>query len=174
MIFHIPMLNSLEKYEKIEMYNILLHGFLECNHEIQDDNIENCDYILLFRQYFTKNNKIKYPEKSIIIDMSDDRKLLTNIKCLYYYKRSCINKKNLSFIKYNLDVIPYAFPIKKAYMEYINSKNIFKDREIDICCTHLQIPDNHPNNLNKYRTNLVKYLKNLSKKIKYNLYVLVH
>lgn len=160
--FYIDIPKQINSISKKEVYDTLLYGFSDNNYTIIND-IHKCDYIILHQCYFKFNDEIKFPKKTIIIDMSDSRELLTNIKCFLYFKRSCVDKKTLSFINYNKSIIPLAFPIKKSYVERVNNiKNLFtKIRGYDVCCTHLEIPDNHPCNLNVYRTKIVRLLKKI-------------
>ena len=168
--FDIP--NQLHQLEKIEIYETLLYGFIEKDGISIVEDIQLCDYVILHQSYFKFNKQIIYPNKTIIVDMADDKFLLTDIKCLLYFKRSCIDKKTFKFIKYNIDFIPMSIPIKKSYIEYLKTINLDnQERKNDVCCTHLEIPDNHPCNLNVYRTKIVRYLKNLQKIRPYKFYL---
>ena len=168
--FDIP--NKLNVNEKDEIYETLLYGFIEKDNILIVDDIMLSDYVILHQSYFKFNKQIIYPNKTIIIDMADSRDLLTDVKCFLYFKRSCIDKKIFKFIKYSIDIIPISIPIKKSYIEYLQTINLDnRERKNDICCTHLEIPDNHPCNLNMYRTKIVRYLKNLEKITSYKFYL---
>tara|TARA_B110001452_G_C15167619_1_gene405890 strand:- start:61 stop:966 length:906 start_codon:yes stop_codon:yes gene_type:complete len=170
-------INSQNIHEKNEIFEILLSGFYENPSVSIVNNIESCDYILLHHSYFKLSNKILYPEKTIIVDMSDSfpkNTLLTDVKCLLYFKRSCIDKKLYKFREYKNPIIPISFPIKKSYIDYLKNEkiNIVNiNRQIDVCCTHLDTSYAGVNNFNVFRTNIVKYLVNLQQQTEYKFHL---
>lgn len=68
------------------------------------------------------------PNKLIIIDYSDTTKI-KNIKNKFYFKRSCVNKNNLTFIKNN--TIPISFCLKQEVLDFSFITNT-SERDYDI------------------------------------------
>lgn len=114
-----------------EKKNIIYNGLILNNKIEITDDINICDYIFMdFRDYnIAKKYKPEFLDKLIVIDFKDKKELL-NIRCLKYFKRSIVNKKNNTLIKFNKEIIPISYCLRN---EVLNFKNIFNyQRDIDI------------------------------------------
>ena len=120
------------------------------------DNFEDADYIFYMMDirncynmpYYNLNdldesvlNKIKNNKqlkKEVIIDYNDwtdtrnvDDNILSQIA--YYFKRSIVDKQNLSLINYDREIIPISYGIRSDFIEYDKIFE-FKEYNYDICC----------------------------------------
>ena len=115
-----------------EKKNIIYNGILLNKNVCLTNDINLCDYIFIdFRDFkIAKNYKNEYLKKLIIIDFRDNQNSIFNINCLKYFKRSIVNKNNLTIKNYNKEIIPISYCLKN---EVLNFKNIFDyNRNIDI------------------------------------------
>ncbi len=115
-----------------EKKNILCNGLLANINVLITEDIDLCDYIFLdFRDYNKiKNYKSDYLKKLVIIDYRDSPNDVFNTECLKYFKRSVVNKKNMSLINYNREIIPISYCLKHEVLQF---ENVFEyDRYIDI------------------------------------------
>ena len=116
--------------------NIILDGINRLNNIKIVSDIKEADYIFYIIQS-SKELDINHleiknidPNKLIIIDYSDSTKI-KNIKNKFYFKRSCVNKQNLTFIKNN--TIPISFCLKKQVLDFsFHTRTSERDYDISI------------------------------------------
>lgn len=140
-------------------HDLFICGINENGHIITESE-EEADLILLDDSKL-KNYEIKYPTKTIFIDIRDEINLLDIPFTVKYYKRSCVNKKENKLIEYVRPVIPFPLYVKKAYIEYINkhgSNMSNMSKKYSICCTHLDTSFAKDNDKNKFRTKILNFL----------------
>ena len=122
------------------------------NVEIIND-INNADYIFISKHDI--HHKIIYPNKTIVIDYSDDPTNLLTKDCLLYFKRSIIDKNTNEIIKYPIKVNPISYFIKQECltMEMFNSVHDY-NRNIDISIFFEPVLNINKNDYN-YNRNIV-------------------
>ena len=105
-----------------EKKNILYNGLLANINVLITKDIDLCDYIFLdFRDFNKiKNYKSDYLKKLVVIDYRDDPNKVFNTKCLKYFKRSIVNKKNMKLINYNREIIPISYCLKQEVLQFKN------------------------------------------------------
>lgn len=112
--------------------NIIYKGLIDNPNTVITNNIDECDYIFLdFRDVKNyKKKKKKNFEKLVIIDYRDGPNDVFDIKCLKYFKRSVVNKRNMKLINYNREIIPISYCLKEEVLQF---KNLFEyNRYIDV------------------------------------------
>ena len=112
--------------------NILHNGLLSNINVSITKDIDLCDYIFVdFRDFNKiKNYKSGHLKKLVIIDYRDSPYAVLNIKCLKYFKRSVVNKRNMKLTNYNREIIPISYCLKEEVLQF---ENLFEyDRYIDI------------------------------------------
>lgn len=142
--------------------NILYNGLLANINVLITKDIDLCDYIFLdFRDFNKiKNYKSDYLKKLVIIDYRDDPNKVFNTKCLKYFKRSIVNKKNMKLINYNREIIPISYCLKQEVLQF---ENLFEyDRYIDIAIFFSTSGDS-------YRNKIARFIK--EKFSNYNIFV---
>ena len=140
----------ISKYtEPYEFYNylkekndiILVNNFDEADYIFYMMDIRNC-----YSQYNINEldinivNDIKKHtnyHKEIIIDYNDwtdTRNVMNEMlhKVGFYFKRSIVNKTNLSLIKYDREIIPVSYGIRSDFIQYDSTYN-FTGYKYDIC-----------------------------------------
>ena len=142
--------------ESLEFYNALLKN----SNVILIDNFEEADYLFFMMDirncmnlpWYNINsikegvlNKIinhKNYAKEVIIDYNDftdtrgvPSDVLPFIK--KYFKRSVVDKNNMSLIKYSREIIPISYAIRSDFIKYdshFNSINNSNTYLYDVCC----------------------------------------
>lgn len=130
-----------------EKKNIIYNGILLNKTVSFTNDKDKCDYIFIDYRDANIANKYdpKYFEKMVIIDYTDFNNQIINLPCLKYFKRSVVNKKNLSFLNYNKEIIPISYCLKNETLEF---QNIFEnERNYDISIFFDPNNSNHGHNI---------------------------
>jgi len=138
-----------------EKKNIIMNGLNTNSNIILSKNIDDCDYIFLSFRDFNINIDNKYLEKLIVIDYTDSTQLEWKRPCYRYFKRSVVNKKNLSFCKYPRHILPISYSIKNECLEFTDLDKIIRDIDISVFFT----PSNDNTKDSNYRGNVAKFIK---------------
>lgn len=130
-----------------EKKNIIYNGILLNKNVSFTNDKDKSDYIFIDYRDANLANKYdpRYFEKMIIIDYTDFNNQIINLPCLKYFKRSVVNKKNLSFLNYNKEIIPISYCLKNETLEF---QNIFEnERTYDISIFFNPNNSNHGHNI---------------------------
>lgn len=168
MKIYIPPYN-IDEYHNHYFNEFFIAGFKENGCElVQNEN--EADYIIL-DMYHVDKYKIKYPNKTVMLDIQD-LTYLYDVDVLHYFKRSCINKRaetsKMNIIEYKRKIIPFPLYVKKCYTN-LNFEQ--KEKIYDICCTHLDMSFLGSNNRNIDRTKLVQFLNSKRSRSNYKFYM---
>jgi spore maturation protein CgeB len=155
--------------ESLEFYNalknkadiILTDNFDEADYLFYMMDIRNCMNLPWYNRNDMKEEvleKIKNSKsysKEVIIDYNDftdtrgvPEEALPLIK--KYFKRSVVDKKNMTIISYNREIIPISYAIRSDFIEYdkyFNSNFSSPQYLYDVCCLF----DKNANNMNTNR-----------------------
>ena len=77
-----------------EYLNLIINGINANKNCIICNNEDKSDIILFPCECYFEKFKIKYPDKTILLDLRDDLECILDIKCLLYFKRNVVHKKN--------------------------------------------------------------------------------
>jgi hypothetical protein len=150
-------------------YNDLYVSGIEENGCVVVSTEEESDFIMLDEGHLD-NYTIKYPDKTVMVDITDLPKLF-DINVALYYKRSCVDKTTDTIINYPRTIIPFPLYIKKSYVDYTLNHEVHLSKIYDICCTHLDTSYAGKNNKNKDRTRILNYLISKQKSSRYKFYL---
>jgi hypothetical protein len=150
---HFPLLE-----DQGRSYLLILEGLQ------QHPKIELCsspndaDFIFLDFRHFPKYTFQNYSDKVVMIDYRDDPFNIFRLKCLLYFKRSCVDKK------YHKLIETHVIPISYAIMDnFIYSES--PARDIDVGCYFEKSFQNQRNKL----LDFIKKFKLEDIKIKHGL-----
>lgn len=119
-------------------------------------SLENLDKNIIKQ---IKSNK--YLKKEVIIDYNDwtdTKNVPSNVlsEIGYYFKRSIVDKNNMTLVKYDRNIIPISYGIRTDFIQYDKSYN-FKKYNYDICCMFNQ-------NCNGLRLSIQSVINNYNNK----------
>ena len=127
---NIKLVNTFDEADYI-FYMMHIRNLLDIPGHPQD--MDELDIDMVNAMYNHKNY-----EKEIIIDYNDwtDTRNVPNEvldKIGFYFKRSMVDKSNLSLIQYNRELIPISYGIRTDFIIYDSNYN-FTGYKYDVCC----------------------------------------
>ena len=124
-----------------------------------------CDYIFMDKTDIAavRHYTLRDIQKLVIIDYRDDSSIF-DVPCLKYFKRSVVDTNDLSFKKYNRQVIPITFCLKNETLRFINVNDYQRDIDISVL---FSLTSTEP--VNKYRTLVTNFIK--EKFSNYNIHI---
>ena len=151
-----------EFYKQLEKESLLTDDYNNADYIFYTMHLRNClnlPYDNISELDVKKITEIfNSGKKEIIIDYNDwtDTRSVPNEvldKIGFYFKRSMVNKSNLSLVKYNREIIPISYGIRSDLIEYDKLFN-FTSYNYDVCCmfttSHGGIRGIIPTVVNKY------------------------
>ena len=91
---------------------------------------EDAELILISEAHIRKKYRIKYPEKTALLDYKDSPFRL-NAGPLLYFKSSVVDKGKMEFVEYrnNIRVIPISYCLRQEVLDF----DVETERDLDVC-----------------------------------------
>jgi hypothetical protein len=131
-----------EFYKQLEKESLLTDDYNNADYIFYTMHLRNClnlPYDNISELDVKKITEIfNSGKKEIIIDYNDwtDTRSVPNEvldKIGFYFKRSMVNKSNLSLVQYNREIIPISYGIRSDFIEYDKLFN-FTSYNYNVCC----------------------------------------
>ena len=175
-----PYLNQQGEYK-----NIIYSGCVKNENIEFVDSFLDCDYIFFDFRHMKFNFENKdiilknYLHKVIMIDYRDNAREIYQENFHLYFKRSVVDKRSLTFIKYPRVIHPISYAVKGHLLDYKAIPNVkFTERTIDISVLFSPLNRGELNNDSNdivepqgIRHNIARYIRDTFKDSKYTVHV---
>lgn len=159
--FYLPAIAQYDsERNKGELNHIIRDGINSNPNSCLVSSYDECDYVIVDFRHLNGRSGYKesipssWYKKLVIIDYADSTEIFKT-PCVYYFKRSVVDKKNNTFIQYDKSIIPISYCIKNACLNFDTESF---ERDIDIAVFFRQAHENPKSGMSR-RSAVASYIK---------------